>query len=79
MYQKSVDNAWRAVLSVNITFMADYEPDISKRILFQKEYTIRKQCEQKNPRALAAAMSRAMAEISDAVIKDIHHALTQRR
>ena len=79
MYQESVDNAWMAVLSVSITFMADHEPDISKRILFQKNYTARKQCKQKNPKALAAAMSRAMAEISDAVIQDIHRSLTQRR
>ena len=78
-YQESIDNSWQAVLSVNITFMADYEPDISKRILFQKEYTSKKQCEQKNPKALAAAMSQAMAEISKAIIKDIHHSLTQRR
>jgi len=67
------------VLSVNITFMADYEPDISKRILFQKEYTSKKQCKQKNPKALAEAMSQAMAEISKAIIKDIHHSLTKRR
>lgn len=79
MYQESVDNSWQAVLSVSITFMADYEPDISKRILFQKEYTLKKQCEQKNPKALAEAMSQAMAEISKAIIIDIHHSLTQRR
>ena len=79
MYQESVDNSWHAVLSVSITFMADYEPDISKRILFQKEYTFKKKCEQKNPKALAAAMSQAMAEISITVIEDIHHALTQQR
>ena len=79
MYQESIDNAWLAVLSVSITFMADYEPDISRRILFQKAYTVKKPCEQKNPRALAAAMSLAMAEISKAVIEDIHHALTHRR
>ena len=78
-YQESIDNSWQAVLSVNITFMADYEPDISKRILFQKEYTSKKQCEQKNPKALAEAMSQAMAEISKAIIKDIHHSLTKRR
>ena len=78
-YQQTIDNSWQAVLSVNITFMADYEPDISKRILFQKEYTFKKQCVQKNPRALAEAMSLAMAEISKAIIKDIHHSLTKRR
>ena len=78
-YQESIDNSWQAVLSVNITFMVDYEPDISKRILFQKEYTSKKQCEQKNPKALAAAMSQAMAEISKTIIKDIHHSLTKRR
>ncbi len=78
-YQESIDNSWQAVLSVNITFMLDYEPDISKRILFQKEYTSKKQCEQKNPKALAEAMSQAMAEISKTIIKDIHHSLTKRR
>ena len=77
-YQESIDNTWQAVLSINITFMADYEPDISKRILFQKQYTSRQPCELKNPRALAKAMSQAMAEISKTIIQDIHHALTQR-
>lgn len=75
----SLPISWQAVLSVNNTFMADYEPDISKRILFQKEYTSKKQCEQKNPKALAEAMSQAMAEISKTIIKDIHHSLTKRR
>ena len=63
---------WKAVLSVSITLMVDTEPDITKRIVFQKSYHSTKPCEKKNPRALAKAMSQAMKEISGEMIKDIY-------
>jgi len=78
-YLENVDQSWLAVLSVNITFMVDFEPDISKRILFQKRYTSKKKCELRNPKSLAAAMSQAMNEISKTIIQDIYSALTTQR
>jgi cholesterol transport system auxiliary component len=68
-------NHWEAVLSVSITLMTKGETDISKKILFQKQYRARKACKQKNPRALAEAMSKAMASLSETMITDIYEHL----
>lgn len=73
------EKQWNAILSVNITLMVENEPDISKRILFQKTYRTRKTCNQKHPRALAEAMSRAMAEISGKIIMDVYYYLKNQK
>ena len=62
---------WKAVLSLAITLMAHDEPDISKRVLFQKVYRVVKPCKEKNPRALAGAMSLAMKEVSGEILEDV--------
>lgn len=67
--------AWEAVLSLDIVLMAENEPDINKRILFQKKYSSRKPCAKKNPKAVAEAMSKAMSELSGQIIMDIHKSL----
>ena len=69
---------WNAVLTVTVTLMAANEPDVSKKILFQKTYRIEKPLTEKNPRALARAMSLAMGEISVKVIRDIYSVLKDR-
>ena len=66
---------WNAVLGLTITLMAANEPDVSKKILFQKSYSEKKACIQKNPEGLARAMSLAMGEISRKIIMDIYLAL----
>lgn len=77
-FEWDLEETWNAVLSVSITLMAENEPDVSKRIIFQKTYGSRKACKQKNPRALAEAMSWAMAEVSRNIIKDIYYHLKDR-
>ena len=66
---------WEAVLSLDIILMAENEPDLTKRILFQKRYSTRQECARKNPGALAEAMSRAMSELSSQIITDIYKTL----
>lgn len=66
------DSTWEAVLSVSIVFMDENKTDISRKILYQKTYHASKPCRQKNPRALAAAMSLAMSEISGKIINDLY-------
>ncbi|MBW1779988.1 MAG: membrane integrity-associated transporter subunit PqiC [Deltaproteobacteria bacterium] len=66
---------WNAVLGVTVTLMAANEPDISKRILFQKSYRVEKPFTEKNPQGLAQAMSLAMRDISTNIIKDIYGVL----
>lgn len=71
-FEWDTEENWKAVLSISITLMADTEPDISKRIIFQKSYGATRACKQKHPRALAKSMSQAMEEISGKIIEDIY-------
>jgi len=71
-FEWDAEEKWEAVLSVSITFMAENEPDINKRILFQKNYQVREPCEKKNPQALAGAMSRAMSTVSRQIIEALY-------
>jgi len=68
-------DSWEAVLSLNITLMAENEPDISRRILLQKKYHAAELCKEKTPLSLAQAMSRAMSKISEMIINDIYKVL----
>ena len=65
-------NGWEALLAVSITLIQENEPDITKRILFQKTYTSTQPCHQKNPMALSEAMSTAMSEVSEQIMLDIY-------
>ncbi len=78
-FESDKDQFWEAVLSISIVFIVGNAPDMSKRVLFQKTYHAREPCKQKNPRALAEAMSRAMAEVSGKIIRDIHAHLKDRQ
>jgi len=69
------ENAWEAILSVSIALIDENEPDISQKILFQKIYQARRQCREKNPPALAAALSLAMSQVSKEIINDTYRAL----
>ena len=78
-YEHDGKDSWEAVLAVSITLMAKNEPDVSKKILLQKKYSTREACRQKNPQALAEAMSKAMAKLSASIITDVYHALADAR
>ena len=76
--EKSADNTWEAALSVSIVFMDEKETDISRKVLFQKSYRSNQLCRQKNPRALAAAMSLAMSDVTGKIITDLYNSLATR-
>ena len=76
-FEQDEKGSWKAILSVSITLIVENEPDISKRILFQKNYSANKKCGRKNPRALASAMSSAMASISEMIITDVYKSLSK--
>jgi ABC-type uncharacterized transport system auxiliary subunit len=71
-YEDDHQEYWEAVLTVSISVLKNNETDISEQVLFQKKYSRREPCSQKNPQALAKAMSKAMAGISEMIIKDIY-------
>lgn len=65
-------DGWKAVLAITVALMAADEPDVSKRVLFQKTYRVETPFTEKNPQGLAKAMSAAMGEVSRTVITDIY-------
>jgi cholesterol transport system auxiliary component len=73
--ESDLAEVWEAVLTFSVSLMEANQPDVSKKILFQKRYHAKKSCKHKNPRALAEAMSQAMADLSSRVITDVYDAL----
>lgn len=73
-----LEPAWMAVNVVNIILFAEREPDIRKRILFQKTYRAVVPLNAKNPPALAEAMSQAMAQVASEIIEDVYNAIKKR-
>lgn len=75
-FEKDSETGWEAVLSVSIVMVKDREPDIAKRVLLQKQYSFTCHADQNTPEGIAKAMSKAMAQTSSALIKDVHKALS---
>lgn len=71
-------DSWEAVLSISVTLQVARESDASKQVVFQRSFSTRKKCSEKNPLALAQAMSLAMAEVSQEICIAIHNALTEK-
>ena len=69
--------AWYAVLTISVTVMKADGLDVVKGILMQNTYSAKTKLKKKNPRDLAEAMSRAMAEVSERIIKDLHACLVK--
>ena len=65
----------QAVLALSLVLMAAHEPDMNKKIRFQKTYQMSKPCERGNPEAFAKAMSQAMSEASEKIINDVYENL----
>ncbi len=78
-FEKDGVNAWEAVLTVGITLIEKDQADISQSILLHNTYSANAICIQKNPRSLAAAMSRAMRRVSEMIIKDLYDRLVANR
>lgn len=68
-------NGWEVVLGLSITLMKVGEPDVSKRILFQKSYREKRKCKEEHPRGVAETMSLAMQGISEKIIRDVYAVL----
>ena len=72
------DKGWQAVIALQVALVDDREPELGKRVLFQREFTAAEPCNGKQPREVAAAMSRAMADISRQIATHIYQALAAR-
>ena len=65
----------RALLSVDATLLDTTEREITKRVVFQKTYTVEEPMKDKSARALAEAMSRAMKKFSGELTVDIRRGI----
>lgn len=74
-FEQDNPDFWEAVLSITITLIKENEPDVSRRVIFQKSYRTRTPSLQKNPKSFSEAMSLAMAQVSEQVIRDVFQAL----
>lgn len=77
--EQDAKDSWEAVLAVSISLLAVNEPDINKKVLFQKNYSATETCGQKNPNGLAEAMSMAMTRVSKMIISDVYDAIARHR
>ena len=78
-YEQDEKDGWKAVLGLSITLMAEDEPNVSDRIVFQKTYRATEPCARRHPKALASAMSQAMAGVSRQILLDLYKALKERQ
>jgi ABC-type uncharacterized transport system auxiliary subunit len=69
------EEGWKAVLTVTAVLAANPEPDVSKRIIFQKTFHAVKPCRKRNVSSLSEAMSEAMAEVSAQIIRTTYQHL----
>ncbi|MBW2708892.1 MAG: hypothetical protein JRD04_06365 [Deltaproteobacteria bacterium] len=78
-FEWDTPEGWDAVLGLSITLVVLQEPDISKRILFQKSYRVTRRCKEEHPRGLAETMSLAMREVSLKIIRDVYIVLKDQK
>ncbi len=77
-YELDEEERWMAVLSLTIALMDAKDPNAARNVLFQKTYSQRKPCLQKNPTGLAEAMSLAMKDASANIIRDVYASIKDR-
>ena len=65
---------WQASLVLNLTLVDTNETEITKRVLFQKNYQATEPMTEKTPAGLAQAISRALAQLSPRIITDVYQA-----
>jgi ABC-type uncharacterized transport system auxiliary subunit len=71
-------DAWSAVLALNITLLDMTQEEATQKVLFQKNYRAAEPLIEKTPQGLAAAMSRAMQQLSGRIMSDVHQAAWKR-
>ncbi len=69
---------WQAVLAVSITLSDLNEPEVTRRVILQRNYRQATAMMEKTPLGLAQAMSQAMAAVSAGLIADVYQAAAQR-
>lgn len=64
-----------ARLSTDVTLLDVTQREITRRVVFQKTYTVEEAMKEKSARALAESMSRALKKFSGELMADIHRGI----
>jgi len=67
----------KAVLTLYVVLLDLNEHEINNRVVFQKRYHTEEPLTEQTPKALARAMSAAMAKISEQIIQDVYSAIIE--
>ncbi len=70
-------NGWQAIIGLTVTLSKVGEPQADKAIIFQKSYRKSELSTSQGPSSVVAAMSTAMAAVSESVIADVFAALSE--
>jgi cholesterol transport system auxiliary component len=71
-------DGWKAVLALTVTMLDLNEPEVTKRVMFQKNYRQAELMPEQTPAGLAQGMSRAMEVLSVQIINDLYKAAAAR-
>jgi cholesterol transport system auxiliary component len=74
-YESDEKDDRKAILSVYITLMDTTQKELTKQIIFQKDYHYQKPVPEQTVQGFAQAMSRAAEKFSGQVITDIYEAI----
>ena len=74
-YERDSETSWEAVLALSVTLVKEHEPDVTRQVVFQKQYRLAQQADGKNPESIAQAMSQAMEKASLMIMEDVYAAL----
>lgn len=78
-YESDEKDGRKAILSVHITLMDTTQKELTKQIIFQKNYRYEEPVTEQTVQGLARAMSRAAEKLSGQVITDVHEAMKNRK
>ena len=67
----------KALLSLSVTLLDTRQTEITKRLLFQKNYRVEESLKEQTPASLALGMSAAMKKASAEIAGDIHKSVQQ--
>jgi cholesterol transport system auxiliary component len=71
-------DGWKGALALNVTFLDAAAEEIPQKVIFQKNYLAEEPLEEKTPKGLARAMSRAMRTLSAQIMSDLYQAAQKR-
>jgi cholesterol transport system auxiliary component len=66
-----------AVLKLTVTLFDLSQKELAEKIMFQRQYQAVQAIDQKTPLGFAQAMSKAMGQVSQHIIEDVHHAVKE--